>query len=308
MRCSVAEPGPVCVLGGINLDIHLKAVADAMRAHTSNPARARVVPGGVARNVAENLARWSVPVVLLGAVGDDPLSDLVLEQTAATGVDVRSVDRVPNQTVGLSVALLDHSGELALGASCMDAAEACSPDYVRRVAPTIRAASLLVVDANLSASTIAEALVEADVVGTPVVIDPVSVVKAARLATVPARVVAITPNRDEARFFTEPDCRLASEWLVVSMGAEGVQLLRRDESYPAAGTRLALRAVHPIDVTGAGDALIAGIACGLRAGLSMEVSVRIGLHAARETVLQPYAVATTLNAEWLRQTVREITQ
>jgi len=61
-----------------------------MAAGTSNPSSAVVAPGGVGRNVAENLARWGVAVSLLGVVGEDALSTFVLEETAGAGSAIQA--------------------------------------------------------------------------------------------------------------------------------------------------------------------------------------------------------------------------
>ena len=52
--------GRALVIGASNLDI--KGQTDAhLVAHTSNPGSVQSMPGGVARNVAENLARLDGP-------------------------------------------------------------------------------------------------------------------------------------------------------------------------------------------------------------------------------------------------------
>ena len=61
----------VLVIGAANLDI--KGIPEEpLLAGTSIPGQIRTSLGGVARNIAENLARLDVDTVLLTAVGDDP--------------------------------------------------------------------------------------------------------------------------------------------------------------------------------------------------------------------------------------------
>jgi pseudouridine kinase len=57
---------PVMCIGAANLDRKLRTIA-AMQLGTSNPATAEEVYGGVARNIAENLARLNLPTALLTA-------------------------------------------------------------------------------------------------------------------------------------------------------------------------------------------------------------------------------------------------
>ena len=61
----------VVVVGGANMDIKAQVTGELMGA-TSHPGRTSQAPGGVARNVAENLARLGVATRLITAVGQDP--------------------------------------------------------------------------------------------------------------------------------------------------------------------------------------------------------------------------------------------
>ena len=64
------SPPPITLLGGINMDVSVHTHGDAL-AGDSNPGRVLCSPGGVARNVAENLLRLGIDVHLLGVLGDD---------------------------------------------------------------------------------------------------------------------------------------------------------------------------------------------------------------------------------------------
>ena len=60
----------VIVIGGANVDIKGRSRAAVMPG-TSNPGEVIVSPGGVGRNIAENLARLDVSTALLAMTGDD---------------------------------------------------------------------------------------------------------------------------------------------------------------------------------------------------------------------------------------------
>ena len=77
----------VLVLGGANMDIS-GSTTQALVLSDSNPGRIRCAPGGVARNVAENLARLGNTTRLLTAVGDDLYGRSLLDTTRHAGVDV----------------------------------------------------------------------------------------------------------------------------------------------------------------------------------------------------------------------------
>ena len=58
-------PPHIALLGGINMDVSVHAHS-TLRAGDSNPGRVQCSPGGVARNVAENLLRLGLDARLLG--------------------------------------------------------------------------------------------------------------------------------------------------------------------------------------------------------------------------------------------------
>lgn len=60
------------MIGGANMDLKARSHARAT-SRTSNPGHGSMAPGGVARNIAENLGRLGNRVHLVSVVGRDPL-------------------------------------------------------------------------------------------------------------------------------------------------------------------------------------------------------------------------------------------
>ncbi|QIG45497.1 carbohydrate kinase [Nocardioides anomalus] len=287
----MAEP-LVVVVGGANVDVKARTTAPLVDA-TSNPGVVLRSPGGVGRNVAENLARLGSRVALVSTVGNDPDGDWLLAQTAAAGVDVAPVLR--GGATGRYVAVLDHTGDLAVGVSDMAATDSLGPDALDH--DLLRAADLVVLDGNLPATTIDAALDVAD----RVVVDPVSVAKAARIAPLfrPERpVFAVTPNAHELRALGSVAALHGHgvEVVWVRRGAEGSEL------HPASSgpVWLAAPVVDPVDVTGAGDALLAAFCHALLRGVSLEDAAAYGHRAAALTVADPHTVVPDLSARMAR--------
>ena len=90
--------GVVCV-GGATVDRIYRA-QDALRSGTSNPVTSRRGFGGVARNVAESLARLGAKVDLISAVGDDGNGRAMTAHLAELGVNVGHVQVVPGFVTG----------------------------------------------------------------------------------------------------------------------------------------------------------------------------------------------------------------
>ena len=278
------------MIGGANVDIKARSTA-AVLSGTSNPGTVVRTPGGVGRNIAENLARLGTRVSLVTAVGADADGAWLLTETAAAGVNVNHAARVGRNT-GAYVAVLDADGELTAGVSDMAAVDSLTPDLV----PTdlISGAALVVVDGNLPSPTVAHVLGAAAAAGVRVVLDPVSVPKAERIAPlIRGTVFALTPN--EAELAALGSVRTIHDWGVevvwVRRGPAGSLL-----STPDGETRLAAPAVTPIDVTGAGDAMLAAFCHRLLAGFSLADAAAYGHEAAALTVASPHTVRPDLRA------------
>lgn len=294
----------VCV-GGANIDRKIRARGTILRG-TSNPADVFTTFGGVARNIAENLGRMEVVTSLLTLVGDDASADLLLTHCAASGVIVSDVRRLPGERTASYTAILSTEGELLAAFADMDLYERFRWDYLREHWPMIRSAEALVLDTNLPASVLARALTELREVSRPyVAVVCASVPKVERLPQRLDRVDLLVMNRDEAEAATGVRSHslehvwMAAEELrqrgarrvVVTLGKEGV--IGVDEQ---GSVVLPPEWVEVHDVTGAGDALAAGLVYTWLAGaVRLDVALRFGLRIAAFTCQTPHSVHPMLS-------------
>jgi pseudouridine kinase len=277
----------VVVVGGANVDIKARSTA-VLVAATSNPGSVVRTPGGVGRNIAENLARLGSRVSLISTVGSDPDGDWLLHETAAAGVDVSPVLR--GGRTGRYVALLEADGTLVAGVSDMAATDALVPEVLDH--DLIGSADLVVMDGNLPATTIDAVLA----LGVRAVIDPVSVAKARRILPLlrsSRPLFAITPNQDElaALGSTRELRERGVEVVWVRRGPAGSLLSTADGQ-----TTLEAPPATPVDVTGAGDAMLAAFCHRLLTGAGVEDAARYGHQAAALTVASPHTVRPDLRA------------
>jgi len=77
----------------------------------TNVGDVQVVPGGVCRNVAENLAHMGLDVQFLSAVDDNAMGRDVRDSLTALGIDTTHV-LLAERSMGLWLAILDEHGEL----------------------------------------------------------------------------------------------------------------------------------------------------------------------------------------------------
>jgi len=266
---------------------------------TSNPATVFTDFGGVARNVAMNLERLECRVLLCSRVGDDESGRQVRSQSIDTSLITVS-DRRPTASY---TAILEPGGELVIGLADMDVYEELVPAILMPALPSLQQAALWFIDANLPHDTIGWLLGAAGDI--PTAVDAVSVAKSQRLSALISAIPYLFCNLAQASAllgtaFRDP--ATASERLreagsrsgIVSAGVGGIAVY--DET--AIKTMPALRA-EPRDVTGAGDALIAGTLYGLTRHLDLVAAGRLGLAAAAITVESKDSTSPHLSPEVL---------
>ncbi|MBS1856621.1 MAG: carbohydrate kinase family protein [Acidobacteria bacterium] len=275
----------IACIGGAHIDRHAVLKAPPV-AGTSNPGNVTSDFGGVARNVAENLARLGCPVALVSLVGEDDAGRAVIRHLQSLRVDT-SLVAVARRPTGSYTAILDPAGELVLGLADMDLYEDLTPPQLEAALPRLCECDAWFVDANLPEVTLGwlaqrrgKRLLAADAV---------SVAKASRLRGILGDVAPLFLNRAQAEDLG--GARGARQG-VLTAGAEGVLAWEGDDTRALPALPAKVR-----DVTGAGDALIAGALFRLSAAADFFAAVEFGLAAAAITVESPGTVARDLTAE-----------
>ncbi len=264
----LAPSSYVMVVGGANMDISAIA-AQPLRMGDSNPGRVRTSPGGVARNIAENLGRLGVDCRLLTAVGDDPYGQTLLESTQRAGVNVRASLICPGQASSTYVSVHQPDGEMQVAFNDMAVLEALTPQALAAQLDALQQAAALVLDTNIQAETLAWLCSQCQ--HSPIFVDPVSAYKVERIRPWLGHIHTLKPNQLEAAtlsgkaFAGLNEAPAQADWLhsegvqqvVFSLGAEGVFC-----SDGQTQQHLPPIPVEVVNVTGAGDALMAGLVWG----------------------------------------------
>jgi len=248
----------------------------------SNPGRIKFTPGGVGRNISQNLALLGKESWLFTAVGDDFYGQSLLNETSRSGVHVSKCLVVPGENTSSYLSLLDNTGEMLVAINDMNITQYLSADFLAKHIDFIRDAAVIVVDCNISENTLAWLLTHAG--DTPVFIDPVSAWKCVKIRDWLAHIHTLKPNRLEAETLSgmalsgRDDVVDVAQWfharglqrLVLSMGGDGVYYSDLDGVSgwsPPVKTQI-------VNVTGAGDAMMAGLAACWTEGYSFIDSVR----------------------------------
>lgn len=288
----------VCI-GGACVD-RKYAPADHPRLRTSNPASARRSFGGVARNVAENLSRLSVPVSLLSVLGNDENGDALLRHAQQSGIATALLERTSGCPTSEYAAVLDERGDLYIGVSDMSAAALITPALLERHRHSLAQAQWLFADCNLSPEALHYCMSCCSQAGPKLAVDVVSEAKVRRLPRDLHGISLLIMNDGEARSYLESDApadqcaqllhERGAAAAVVTRGAQGLVL-----ADPQGIAELPAQHATCIDATGAGDALAAGMLYALIRGRDVREAVKTGMRCAALTVASAASVRPDLS-------------
>lgn len=272
----------VCVIGGANADItatcHNKYVPN-----DSNPGTVRLTPGGVARNIAHNLALLGDDVVFLTIFGGDTFGLFTADSCRRVKIDISLCDTAPVGVRSCFVSLNDRYGEMIGGVSDMDTADGITPTWLATKLSKVGSVDAYVADANLPVETLAYLIDFADI---PLYLDAVSTVKAPKIKKalrMSTRKSFFTLKCNSMEYEVFKRTRGAQR-LFFSEGKDGLMVQVKDRHYNFEA--LPCKVVNAI---GGGDAMMAGI---IHAGPSatVEEAAAAGLRCAKIAVECPDTV------------------
>ena len=280
----------VLVIGGANADIKAKTCAKHVAA-TSNPAEIHIKPGGVARNIAHNLARLGIETDLITVLGNDANGAMITKATEKAHVSMAHSIFV-NAPTGTYVAVLDENGELITAASDMKCLSFISKMQIIQRHNLLREKKYILADCNLDVEALAEIASQA---AEKLVIEPVSVSKCQKLKFLLQnhKIFLATPNLDQLEALADTrDIAVGIvklheyglQNLVVHAGAQGAYA-----SDGKAITHIPSQALAIVDVTGTGDAATAGLIYGLMQNATLANAAMIGQQLAAKVIASPFS-------------------
>ncbi len=274
----------VLVIGDSHVDIACtQHTAGPMRPNGSTRGCVRYKRGGVARNSAENLALLGCICHLISVFGDDEQGRELMAATQLAGVDLSHCLVVSDATTATCLILNDHAGEMFFMMGDPGIVERLTPDWLATKSELFGNAALIVANTDLSEDALAWLFAcHGD---CPLFFDTVNDSVADRIRPWLRQVHTLKPNRREASllsglpFNSREEAPAVANWfhragvrhVILSLGAHGL--------YYSDGRQSGWMAPLPvdvIDVTGAGDALMAGLAYGYLHDLPFADSVAFG--------------------------------
>ena len=264
---------------------------------------------GVARNIAENLARLDIETVLLTAIAEDDIGQHLITHSRLAGIDCSHVLRVNGARTATAM-LLYHSENDCTQIDDLSIAPALDSDYLMEHEWLFRDAALIVIDATLSADALDTVFELAARYGVRVCADPTSPLMASRLCKYIESLYLIVPNASEtaalcslAEPATERDSAIGTAQQLVNMGADiaVVTLGEQGLAYADSSGGGYIRALHTevVNTAGAGDAFSGAVIFGILNGVPIDEAMRLGVAAASLTLASEDHVLQALNPDLL---------
>jgi rfaE bifunctional protein kinase chain/domain len=264
--------------------------------------KTETTPGGAA-NCAVNVAALDAQPIIVGAIGTDAAGDALVESLKQAGVECEQILRIPGFRTTTKVRVLagqlhstrqqilriDYEGESTID----DEARHEVVDRVREQLKNVGAVIISDYNYGLVDSTVSDAIrVAAAERRIPVAVD------SRRRITDFKGFTSATPNEEEVvqaighefdsvEMLKESGERLRQELgyvsLLITRGSHGMLLLQEGEPPLEIAT---VGAREPVDVTGAGDTVIATYTLALASGASFADAARLANHAGGIVVMK----------------------
>lgn len=262
------KPVQVVVIGNVAFDVLCYPVEDVPRYRSMTFDQYEISPGGCGSNTAIGLAYLKIRTALIASIGDDLAGELAITYWQNFGVQTTYIQVHPEAKTGVSIGLVDRSGQPRFvhtsGANALLEASDCGLITRLSGVEAIHIAGYFLLPGLftdefpqlLSTWQQSGVLITMDVAQTPRMENPEPLWKCLPFVDV------FFCNELEAELLTGKQDREKSAAclldhqvgnVIIKLGAEGCLLVNKLESIRFQGIR-----TNVIDTTGAGDAFAAG--------------------------------------------------
>ena len=276
------------VLGNIFID-YKGWVQSAYDPLGRNQGNIEIVPGGVAHNVAENLACLGIPTHFLTTLNQDSISDMIISRLLNNNVNLDYVGKFERDAIGMWLALLDKNGNLLGSVSHLPNLKLLEQQVISQLPKLIQNISNIAMDIDLNPDIVE--LITCNVQKSNL-----------KLYALPGNLSVISKNYDLFKYMQcfvcndieaakllntsfQPEDLATAQRLVKKFKTEfGVQqavitLGEHGAVYVDQQANTNFQPIYPaqmIDCTGAGDAFFSAVAAFLIRGKSIAVATDAG--------------------------------
>lgn len=301
------KPDQWLVIGGANLDCQGISSGEVNVAD-SYPGNITESPGGVARNIAENLSRLDLKVRLISAVGRDRSGDWLIEHCQNAGIITDNIFQIGHLNTSRYLSILNEQGQLQLAIADMSIVEEINASLLETIKNQFSQTKGIVVDCNLSAAALEFLFNQTGPLNFYV--DAVSQAKAVKLLPWLHKIHTLKLNLSEAIILQGEGLLPESmakklvdsgvKQVLLSLGKDGVVFANQSIT-----KRFDAESIEVVSDVGAGDALFSGFIAAEAMELQIDQKVRFAQACAEITLKSSSANHSGLSIlkveKWLNQ-------
>ncbi len=307
----IGEYEHAVVIGAAMIDLYGKSF-NPLVSSDSNPGKISIHPGGVSRNISENLARMGIKTSLITSLSNDPFSEIIRRSCAEVGINLSHAYENKEDPSTMYVAILDTDGDMNLALSDTTGLDNMPKSHLESKDTILEHADILVVDASLPAHLM-EYLVE-KYPQQRIVLDPVSIGKSRQLKGLIGKFHTLKCNRMEAAYLADTPINHKEDVVEVvdkllKKGLKQVFVtMSGDGVYYSNGIEKGFvdtKATKILNVTGAGDAFTAGVVYGMLSNLNMREIAEFASGASALSLKSMLTVNPELSIEKVKEIMKE---
>lgn len=309
-----ADKSKVIVVGSLSMDQVCRVEALPHKDSLVTAKEFHVTRGGRGANQAVAAARQGVEVALIGSVGDDQAGRDYLEFLATDEkINVDGVSLSPSVPTGTSFITMEEKGNSRMTVVAPGANAGVTRDKIQGQRKLIESGSALLVQFDVPAAAISEALHLANRKNIPIIVNPSPMNPLFPWEETPIDHVIVN-EREASELF---DCRLDlidHEFIrshIYELRIQNLIITRRSQTtlvYDREGDFFEVEPLPalPIDASGAGDAFVGCFAARIAEGSSVEDAVRAANCAGALTTLGIGAQRAMPDRERVEQHLEQI--
>lgn len=295
---------PVICIGAAHID-ELFHISGKVLLATTSDATITKTAGGVSRNIAHQLALLDVPVQLISVFGNDSDGDWIKNICTTAGVKLDASITFIGGT-GKYTGILNADGSLFTAFLTNANNHLITPDHLNNNRSLLETGFFILADANLSKNTLDWLLRFSNDKGIKLIIEPVSVPPASKLASIDLHgLYLITPNEDELPVLSNSQAvstkkqiedllQRGVEYVWLHNGVHGSTIAHKQKNISLHASLVDVK-----DCTGAGDGSLSGFILGKYLGKENLDCLKLAHTLAAEILQVDGAIATLLTQEKL---------
>jgi len=278
----------------------------------SNPGHIFITPGGVGRNIAENLTLLGIDIEMFTALGNDQWGKILSDFCHNSGIKISKSVRSDSMPTALYLSINNFQKNLELAVVNTDITEEITPEFIEKNYDEIIKSNLIVAETNLTKDTLK--YISEKFKNIPVFLDLVSVIKAKKVKDFIGSFHTIKPNIAEAEMLTgikmnsTKDLLKMSDYFIekgvkqvfITMGKKGCFYSNQLEKGIIEGI-----SIEALNASGAGDAYISGVAFCYLKNKDVKSSAIFGTAMSLAAVMDKNSVNTNITENYIENIINK---